>query len=84
MGKKRWCSIFIKVQEVDSALLPAVLHFTSPAWEFGDIEESVQKALKDNVDQTHLAVEVSGAAKKNRLAGRIPAPIHQLLDHDCL
>lgn len=59
--------------------LPAVLHSSTSAWEL-----SVQEAWKDNVDQVPLAVEVSGAAMRKKLAGRISAAIHQLLDRDYL
>ncbi|KAK0149802.1 putative nuclease HARBI1 [Merluccius polli] len=88
MIETRWRSIFFKALEVDPTFVPAIITCCAALHNIclgvGDIEEPVQEALRDNVDQAPLAVEVSGAAIRNRLAGRISAPIHQLLDHDYL
>lgn len=86
MMNTRWRSIFFKALEVDPTFVTAIITCCVVLHNIclgaGDIEEPVQEAWRDNIDQAPLAVEVSGAAVRDRLAGWISAPLHQLLDHN--
>lgn len=88
MMKTRWRSIFFKALEVDITFVPSVITCCAVLHNIclgvGDIEEPVQEAWVDNIPLAPLAVEVGGAALRERLAGRISAPVQQLLDHDYL
>ncbi|KAL7388815.1 hypothetical protein ABVT39_021240 [Epinephelus coioides] len=88
MMKTRWRSIFFKALEVDRTFVPSVITCCAVLHNIclgaGDIEEPVQEAWADNIPLAPLAVEAGGAALRERLAGRISAPVQQLLDHDYL
>ena len=65
MMKTRWRSIFFKALEVDPTFVPAIITCCAALHNIclgvGDIEEAVQDAYRDNVDEGPCAVEVSGA-----------------------